>query len=207
MTSTIVPGKHDPDGAAADGYATVPFIEVWRSVRGDQPVQADTKHRQHAPEETTVVDLLPISAALANDLPLPGPRFGAWAWLEQIIERVRSWFTRGGDDETPTTILAPVDDTAQTMPLPRHGDIVALIEAAGARGLLWEVDPQFVCWPCSWCAMEDGVACMRISAKDRDWDVEVCRDCAPHAVRRVPGDADIQIEVPEHAAHVTEDAR
>ncbi|WP_027933702.1 hypothetical protein [Amycolatopsis thermoflava] len=205
MTSTIVPGKHDPNGAAnADGYATVPFIEVWRSVRGDQPVQADTTHRQHAPEETTVVDLLPISGALPADLPVPGPRFGAWAWLERLTARVRSWFAQEADEADLPAVVSQVE---QTMPIPRHADMVALIEAAGARGLLLEVDPHFVGWPCDWCGMENAVAVMRVSATDRLWQIEPCRDCAPAAVRRVPGDADIAIEVPEHAADLVEALR
>lgn len=213
--TTPTAGKH-----AAGKHGTLPFVDLAKAL--GEAGERRVSHRQHAPEEMAVTDLMPPS----GDLPEPGPRWGAWAWWERLVAWGRRLFGRtpDADDtepdpdetdaatevipavpqpaaETPATdVEEPDHDPADTLPVLRPHDVAAIHQAAGARGLIWDVDVQFDPEPCRWCEIDGALTCMRVCGYH---EREVCRDCGPIVIELDPTTDDIVIQIPGYVLNAT----
>lgn len=215
MNTPILTSKHD-----LDGVATVPFTVLWDRERGEHVLTKGVpQHRRYAPEETSVTDLLPAVGALPE-----GRRYGVWAWFERLGKRIHDWFLPPAEEPTeefatrlrelflpppveePTaaTVAPEEADPERTLPIPRYQDIAALYEAAGARGIAWDLDPDFVPEQCTWCQIDGVLTCLRVLG---EYATETCQACGPAAVKTEETDYDLTIELPRYGAHMLAPAR
>jgi hypothetical protein len=194
VNATTIPAppesRHGPDRTLDPTLTSVKVADLWQRIR-EEPMPTDWTHghRLYDGADTTIRDLQPIQLR-------PGRRWGLRARLERFLAH----FRRVQVDE-PTEIIPAVLPAEKTLPVPRHGDVVELLRAAGARGIRWEVDEHFTPGPCEWCQRENAEACMQILG---DYEVYACRDCGPHAVKWETTTDDLVIELPGHAAYVAE---
>lgn len=212
MTTNIVSGRHSTE------RATVPFLEIWNDENPTVPVPPSDgrQHRQFAPEQTTVRDLVAEQTAII-DMPISGTlqpvdretprRFGMWARFERSGKRIARVRKRIGDwlrpvEVDPPTVVAlpPVEP-----PVPTRLDLVAIIDAAGARGIAWDVDPDYAPEICEWCPTEPP----RITSLwvEGARSLNVCATCAPDFIATDPTTDDLRIELPGYGRHLIESAR